>query len=398
VIYWYTGQPGHGKTLHAIDHAIDFRDEGRLVYVGNVTEFRYDAARMLPITPEQFRDWMNFLPDGAVCLIDEAYEHDMLPKRSPGSKVPPHVQALAKHRHRGIDFIFVSQSPAKQVDEFVHDLIERHVHVRRRFGLPFAHLRIFDRFERNPEKGFPLHLKRVRLPKRPQGLYKSTVLDTTEKKIPWYYPAAIALAAMIAVGAWYLIGRVEDQLSGDDDLSSQVVRKDAAEDGAKATAEAAAAAAPAGSLRQTDYVAWLTPRIGGQPWTAPAYDRLEVPPQPPRVFCMSSGDDGADGCSCLTEQGTQYKIEDNRCRMIARQGQYEPFLDEIQGDRQRLDEVTQRRQLAEAAERGRGGVGGSPPTAMDAPASASVHGSIISASQVSGYGDLGTKPNPGTAP
>lgn len=36
MIYWYTGQPGHGKTLHAIDHAIDFRDAGRLVYVCNV--------------------------------------------------------------------------------------------------------------------------------------------------------------------------------------------------------------------------------------------------------------------------------------------------------------------------------------------------------------------------
>jgi hypothetical protein len=43
----------------------------------------------------------------------------------------------------------VSQSLAKQVDEFVHDLIERHIHVCRRFGLPFAHLRIVDYFERN---------------------------------------------------------------------------------------------------------------------------------------------------------------------------------------------------------------------------------------------------------
>lgn len=44
------------------------------------------------------------------------------------------MRELAKHPHRGLDFIFVSQSPAKQVDEFVHDLIERHIHVRRRFG------------------------------------------------------------------------------------------------------------------------------------------------------------------------------------------------------------------------------------------------------------------------
>lgn len=94
----------------------------------------------------------------------------MSPTRRPGSKVSDHVREPAKHWHRDLDFIFVSQSPAKQVDEFVHDLIERHIHVRRRLGLPFAHLRIFDHFERNPEKASPLILKRVKLPKRPMGL------------------------------------------------------------------------------------------------------------------------------------------------------------------------------------------------------------------------------------
>ena len=63
----------------------------------------------------------------------------------------------------------------------------------------------------------------------------------------------------------------------------------------------------------------------------------------PRVFCMASGHDGHDSCTCLSEQGTRYIIEPNRCRMIALQGQYEPFLDEVQGDRRRLDEATQRR-------------------------------------------------------
>lgn len=204
MIYWFTGQPGHGKTLHGIDQALDWVAEGRLVYACNIREFDYAKASMLEMTPEQFRDWPNFLPDGACAIVDEAYEHNMLPKRPPGSKVPEYVQQLAKHRHRGIDFIFICQSPAKQCDDFTHDLIERHVHVRRRFGLPFAHLRIFDRYERNPEKAHPLILKRVKLPKRPMGLYKSTEVDTTEKKIPWYYPAAVVLAVLI-------LGRTERQ-------------------------------------------------------------------------------------------------------------------------------------------------------------------------------------------
>jgi hypothetical protein len=118
-------------------------------------------------------------------------------------------------------------------------------------------------------------------------------------------------------------------------------------------------AAPSVPTRESDYVAWLTPRIPGQPWTAPAYDRLSVPMQAPRVFCMASGHDGHDSCTCLSEQGTRYVIEPNRCRMIALQGQYEPFLDEVQGDRRRLDDATQLRRLAEQQSRG-GGVGASP--------------------------------------
>lgn len=194
------------------------------MFVGNVRGFKHETARCLPITPEQFRDWMNFLPDGAVCFIDEAYENEMLPKRPPGSKVPEHVRELAKHRHRGLDFIFVLQSPAKQVDECVHDLIERHIHVRRRFGLRFAHLRIFDRFERNPEKASPLILKRVKLPKRPMGLYESTVTDTVEKKIPYYYIALAVGLPMTAYGAWHQFSAVEDSLGGKSSPAANVAQ------------------------------------------------------------------------------------------------------------------------------------------------------------------------------
>jgi hypothetical protein len=352
MIYWYTGQPGHGKTLHAIDHAITLRDEGRLVYVCNVTDFNYEKARMLPMTPEQFCNWMEFLPDGAVALVDEAYEHGMLPKRPAGSKVPKHVEQLAKHRHRGLDFIFVSQSPAKQVDEFIHDLIEQQIHVRRMWGLPFAWLRKFFYMERNPLKATPNVVQRVRLPKRPFGLYKSTSMDTTQKHVPWYVFALLIGIPSTLGGVVWSMNAVEDSFQGQgtaDVVAAQ--RKNGStpeEDGARATADDAGGAVVSrkAELRKKDYTTWLTPRIGGQPWTAPAYDHLSVPNQPPRIFCMASGHDGHDSCSCLTEQGTRYVVEQNRCRMIAVDGQYEPFLDEVEGDRRRLDATTQLRRLA----------------------------------------------------
>ncbi|UNU12604.1 zonular occludens toxin domain-containing protein [Xanthomonas translucens] len=332
MIYWYTGQPGHGKTLHAIERLLEFKDQGRIVYACNIREFDYAKTGVLEMTPEQFRDWPNFLPDGAVALVDEAYEHGMLPKRPNSSKVPHHVEQLAKHRHRGLDFIFVSQSPDKQCDQFVHDLIERHVHVRRRFGTKFVHLREFDRFEAQAEKAVPLVVKRKLLPTRPMGTYKSTELDTTERKIPWYY---IALPILVVLGLtlmYYTFGNMGKRIGGEP--ASGVPGKSVgatASDGAHATAPAGATSHKPES--PAEYASRMLPRIPGQPWTAPAYDdALTLPTAPPRVFCMSSLD-GADArgarleptCTCVTEQGTAYDLGQPMCRTIARRGQYEPY-------------------------------------------------------------------------
>lgn len=332
MIYWYTGQPGHGKTLQAINKALEFQKKGRIVYVCNVRDFDYAKTGMLEMKPEQFRDWMNFLPDGAVALVDEAYEHGMLPKRPPSAALPPHVEQLAKHRHRGLDFIFVCQSPDKQVDVFVHDLIEEHVHVRRRFGTSFQHLRTFDRFERNPEKGHPLTIKRTRLPKHVFGLYKSTELDTTEKKIPWYF---IALPIAVASGLglmYYTFGNMGSRLSHDEVQPASAAPGAAGGNGAQATVSPAAPSKP---LTAAQYARKFIPRIPSQPWSAPAYDGLATPSEPPRVFCMSAGagelQDGQhskSSCTCLTEQGTRYTMAQKVCELVARNGQYEPLFDE----------------------------------------------------------------------
>lgn len=93
----------------------------------------------------------------------------------------------------------------------------------------------------------------------------------------------------------------------------------------------------------------------------------------------------------MSEQGTRHVIEPNRCRMIAMDGQYEPFLDEVQGDRRRLDEATQRRQLLDRQVAGAGAVGGEPPYGYGRERGRSFTGAAISAPQVTGYGDLGAR-------
>lgn len=349
MIYWFTGQPGHGKTLHGLDKLLEFKAKGRICYACNVRQFDYGKTGVLPMTPEQFRDWMNFLPDGAVALVDEAYEHQMLPKRAPGAAVPPHVQELAKHRHRGLDFIFISQSPDTQCDQFVRDLIERHVHVRRKFGTKWVQLREFDRFEANAERALPILTRNVHLTKgkKSLGTYQSTEMDTTERRVPWYYYLFIVGVPAAAFFMWYVFGKMGDRLTGgalpaQSSQSTQVAG--AVGNGAGATVPAVRA-----TLTADEYVASFTPRIPSQPWSAPAYDhKLSVSSEPPRLFCMySAPGELVDGewrenssCTCLTEQGSRYLLEMQQCSYVARHGQYEPYFDE-RGDQRNVDGESQ---------------------------------------------------------
>lgn len=328
MIHWYTGQPGHGKTLSALAHALEFKQQGRQVYVCNVRGFDYGKSGMLELSPDDFKDWMNTVPDTAVVLVDEAYEHGMLPKRPAGSRVPAHVEQLAKHRHRGLDFIFVCQSPDTQCDNFVRDLIDWHHHVRRKFGTSWQVVLSFDHFESRPLKALPTVKKSRKLPKAAMGLYESTVLDTTEKRIPWYIWATV-VGLPLAIGMLvYTFGGLTSRMAGDDPLSTTGAPVAAAH-----TASAGGAAATGRPVITTtaDYVQQFAPRVPSQPWSAPAYDSLSVPSDPPRVFCMSSGTPVDGSCTCLTEQGTRYVMPDSTCRAIARHGQYEPYHREREG-------------------------------------------------------------------
>lgn len=348
--YQYTGQPGHGKTVLAIEFALDMKTKAdklheedpakhplRELYVCNVRDFNHGACGALELTPDEVRTWHSDPRfDHAIILVDEAYEHGMFARRPPGRPVPEHVQQVAKHRHRGIDFVMICQSPKKQMDDFLHDLIEEHYHIRRRYGLPFAHVKRWDRFEANPDKADSLTTSRRKYPKHIFKLYTSTKYDTSEKRVPWFYWAILALGLFVLIFGYFAVGGVFGKFDKESGLSSKPAA--AATDGNGAEAKVPAGAAPFAQSSQRkwqteqEYITDHIPRVPSMPWSAPAYDGASVTVNP-QLFCMSS-QPGLDGegrlgersCRCVTEQGTAYILPRHQCEYIARNGgAYNPY-------------------------------------------------------------------------
>lgn len=376
--YQFTGQPGHGKTVLAIERVLEMKAKAdklhaenpakhpyRELYVCNVRDFNHGRVGAIELKPSQLRRWswhpddpepvaidtrkqpvdededvevandrINPAFDNAIILVDEAYEHRMFPRRPPGAPIPHHVWKIAKHRHYGIDFVMICQSPAKQMDDFLHDLIEEHYHVRRRYGLPFVHVKRWDRYERNPDKAEPLTRTRRRYPTEVFKLYTSTKYDTSEKRVPWYYYAFGALVVAAVGGGYWNYTNLRERFTGEP-ATPAIVDPVQQANGAPATVAPQAGSTTSARVMDVDsYTAQFKPRIPSQPWSAPAYDSIPVKSEPPRLFCMlSSPGVDADGietinsrCTCLTEQGTRYLLEISTCATVARDGQYEPKL------------------------------------------------------------------------
>lgn len=370
-LYLVTGQPGHGKTAYAVDKAFQFKKEGRAVYAHGVKDLDYEKAGFAFIEdPTKWED----LPDGSVVLLDECYT--AFPNRNPGAKVPPHVEAMARHRHRGFDFILVAQQ-GLQLDPFLRGLYEEHVHVRQTSVFKSkTKLKRWTQYQNNTHVRCADVEDWIR-PKYVFEYYTSTTLVTTKRSMPmwlrWLLVAFGILAIALLAIKWYFSVKIAEYSQPATTTTEEAAT--AARRGAEGAAGVADDAPrwtgdPDDPLYRTDYARDHLPRFATMPWTAPIYDQRQ-PLSDPQLVCMSAqagmdstGHHRDASCTCLSEQGTRYDISEPECRHIARQGPvYNPY----------------RQPQAPAMA-----------TAASAPPQPPVvdHGAIVKAPQITGYGDL----------
>lgn len=375
MLYLLTGQPGSGKTALAIDRALTLASaEGRSIYAHGIKDLDFEKAGFKRFPDDDPARWQE-LPDGSVCLIDECYS--TFPNRNPGSKVPEHVEALARHRHRGFDFIMVAQQ-GLQLDPFIRGLYESHEHVQAKFG-KWCTVKRWAQYQGNVT-GHCSDKATVARPQRSFAFYTSTVKDTKKHHVPkWVIWIGVLLAFLFSV-TWYLKASTAakiEEMNAKHELARERVTAGPSVAGGRTSAESVTVYTTA-----EEYVVAATERVPGLPWTAPLFDGRAAVSQPV-AYCIESGA-GLDAlgewreasCSCKTEQGTTYATDPKQCRIIARNGgPYNPFKQPVAA------------------------VGAAPPAQGGgiAPAANALPGSVIEAEQVSGYGGFGLD-TPSSAP
>lgn len=334
MLYLVTGGMGAGKTLFTLKWVRELQlSSNRPVCYTSVIRLKGEALTW-GWKQIEFDKWEDE-PDGTIFLIDEC--HEVLPVRGAGAKAPlPHIQALARHRHRGFDFFLVTQHP-KNMDSFVRRLIADpgwHRHLKRRSGSQLVAIlewpNVYDKCESNTS-GKTATVDNKTYPKEVFDWYESASLHTAKVRVPKQVWLILAAALLVPTCIFFAVkfmrgaGKppaVEDAQKPAGGMLAGVLPGGNAGGGIKPPVGGSnMATAP---LTPEQYAASFRPRIPDMPHTAPRYDALTQPKQVPyAAACMEMG----KRCQCYTQQATPLNVSDEVCRTIVKQGMFLDWVD-----------------------------------------------------------------------
>ncbi len=302
----FTGQPGNGKTAALVDFLRTHVGD-RPLYVDGLNGLK------IPHEPLDVSEWHRVVPDGAIVVVDEVQRRWR--PAGPGQRVPDDIQALETHRHRGIDFYIVTQSP-KLVHSNVRELVGRHVHIRDigvlgRWWYEWPECSIAIAWKSAPIK------KRYRLPRAAFDLYKSSSMHIKPvRSFPWMLVVFCLALAAIGVLSWWIWHRVQVHNNAPAAVpagaGSSIVGTTTGP-GLKVAGEPITSK----SLR-----AGFVPRIAAQPNSAPAYDGLRRVVSMPRIqggYCQRGE------CRCYIQGGLRAPIDAKACYEWLKNPPFDPY-------------------------------------------------------------------------
>jgi len=272
-----TGRPGSGKSLYAVSQIEQALQEGRPVF-SDIDGLAFDG-----VEPPS-HDWREH-PDGSFVVLDEV--HQRWPSTGKGGRSANEiVRALDEHRHRGFDFLLLTQWPTK-LDFEARTNCTEHIHLRRIAGSQSSTLYRWPDPQTSPDDRSVRDTADSQVwpfPKRLYPFYKSATIHTHKFRMPRKV-IVLGLVALVTLG-WAGI-RV---FSGDTLLQHTLLEADEKEE--RRTGEGQRSAPPAA------------------PTIPPAYAWLESRTLPTSFGCIAT----ERACMCYSSNGQPLDLTDAECR------------------------------------------------------------------------------------
>ena len=334
MIILQTGVPGAGKTSSVVNMLMNdesythFTDKDgvkkkRPLFVNGIPELKIEHEEL---SDDQIREkpFQDFLPYGSLVIIDEAQR--LMGTRSAATKVPQYIEALAMHRHHGLDIVLITQHPSF-LDSFVRRLVQRHMHV----SIKPVGRKLYEWNECVDQPDSSVNIAKAIertfvVPKKSFGMYKSAEVHTKPKRrIPKSLVFVVLFIPLLIGFTLYTINNMSKRFGEDERQATTVA---AASDVSVGAPQAQSGPMPqqTGSLKPED----LVPTLAEKPESKPIYDSVRQV----KTFEYIAGcvDGGKSGCTCYSSQGTPLKeITKVMCQDYARNGlPFNPYKDETQ--------------------------------------------------------------------
>lgn len=334
MIILQTGVPGAGKTSSVVNMLMNdesythFTDKDgvkkkRPLFVNGIPELKIEHEEL---SDDQIREkpFQDFLPYGSLIIIDEAQR--LMGTRSAATKVPQYIEALAMHRHHGLDIVLITQHPSF-LDSFVRRLVQRHMHV----SIKPVGRKLYEWNECVDQPDSSVNIAKAIertfvVPKKSFGMYKSAEVHTKPKRrIPKSLIFVVLFIPLLIGFTLYTINNMRKRFGEDEQQATTVATASDVSVGAQ-QAQSSPMPQQTGSLKPED----LVPTLAEKPESKPIYDSVRQV----KTFEYIAGcvDGGKSGCTCYSSQGTPLKeITKVMCQDYARNGlPFNPYKDETQ--------------------------------------------------------------------
>jgi zona occludens toxin len=326
MIYLITGVPGSGKTLYAVSTLMqklaaelvptaDGSFIPRRLVVDGIPNLALDHAVMAESTVSEkgeistagsgLANWHEWSLPGDVIVVDEVQRY--LRPRALGVRPPACIKELETHRHKGVDFIFITQRPGL-IDQNIRQLVGRHQHVRRLFGSNQAVIYDWDGCQADTHRVAGATKSFFRFPRKAFQLYKSAEVHTKQNQ---KIPAWLILPVLAVIGGVFLFPMAFRAVHGEKQAFASTPKTDA-----KAVSHAAG---PAGPLVVPAASPSSLPPGASVATSAPSSPQEPVFPLPDEVplkrvaGCIHL----RDRCECFDERALRVKVPDGFCAVSA---------------------------------------------------------------------------------